>query len=174
MARDDSNDDSDASEQTAREQFGPLIPETIDSPEEYDPALVPDGFIPETAPNGRRFTTAAWDGGLSDLEAAPELYDTDAGAPAVLVYASIQAGAIAFEGKIVDSTGCSVTIEAADGTTRTVYEADADGRVDAVHGTTGTYVGRLCELRLTLAADDLNSTEAGDAEGLNSTQETSA
>jgi len=156
MARGDSGGNSDAPEQTARERFGPLIPETIDSPEEYDPALVPDGFIPETASDGRRLTTAAWDGGLSDLHAAPELYDTDTGAPAVLVYASVQAGAIAFEGEIVEREGHYIMLKAADGTTRTIYEADARGRVDAVHGDTGTYVGRLCELRLTLQMSPSN------------------
>jgi len=143
----------DPNSRTIREIYGPLIPETVDDPSDWDPSLAPDGFVPETAPDGRPLRTAAWDGGLSDLAVAPELYDTTPGAPVVLVYASIQAGAQVFEGDVVDGGANQFALATDDGTIRTVIRVDDAGREDAVHGDNGAYIGEMCELRLAPTED---------------------
>ena len=151
---------ADPNSRTIREIYGPLIPETVDDPSDWDPSLAPEGFIPKTAPNGRPFRTAAWDGGLSDLGVARSLYDTEPGAPVVLVYASIQAGAQMFEGQVIEASGRRLEVESGDGTTRTVYAADMAGRTDAVHDDGGAYIGKLCEVRLTPTEERLATEQA--------------
>lgn len=140
--------------------YGPILPYTVGEPSDWDPSLAPDGFIPETAPDGRPLRTAAWDGGLSDLAVAPELYDTTPGAPAVLVYASIQAGAQVFEGDVVDGDANRFTLATDDGTSRTIIRVDDAGREDAIHGDNGAYIGEMCELRLAPTEDQLAAEQA--------------
>ena len=142
--------------------YGPIMPELVDEPHEWDPALVPEGFYPEETGDGRPFRTAAWDGGFSDLEVARDLYDTTEGAPATVVYANHQdgAGAVAFTGIITDYTGHALTIEQDDGTTRAIYHVDPKGREDVVHSTDDRYMGDLCEIRLAPTREALATEQA--------------
>jgi len=158
MARSNSDDSyADPQSQTVRELYGPLIPAEVDGLSDWDPALAPEGFVPEAAPDGRPFHTAAWDGGLSDLRVAPDLYDTAPGAPVVLVYASVQGAAQVFSGEIVHTHGRRLKLEGEGGTTRTVHEADNAGRENAVHGDNGAYIGEMCEVRLVPTEERLDA-----------------
>ncbi|AAY24981.1 ORF 55 [Haloarcula hispanica virus SH1] len=159
MARDSQQPTADDSTetQTLRDVYGAVDMDDLEAREEYDPALLPDGAVPEEAPDGRDYHTAAWDGGVSDLEAADGPYSTEEGAPAVLVYVSNQGGVQVHEGEVVTCSGRVVTVEADDGTLRTAHAADIAGREEAVHNHAGAdsrFIGTMLEVRLVESWDD--------------------
>ncbi|AGC65574.1 putative capsid protein VP18 [Haloarcula hispanica virus PH1] len=159
MARESQSDDVTADEntQTLRDVYGAVDMDGLESREEYDPALLPDGAVPEEAPDGRDYHTAAWDGGMSDLEAAPGAYTSEEGQPAVLVYVSNRGGVQVHEGEIVTCSGRVLTVEADDGTIRTAHRADIAGRENAVHNHAGAdsrFIGTMLEVRLVESWDD--------------------
>ncbi|ALJ99710.1 putative VP18 [Haloarcula californiae icosahedral virus 1] len=161
MARDSQqpteDDSTETQTQTLRDVYGAIDLDDVEERRDYDPALLPDGAVPETADDGRDYHTAAWDGGVSDLEAADGPYTTEEGAPAVLVYVSNQGGVQVHEGEVVTCSGRVVTVEADDGTLRTAHAADIAGREEAVHNHAGAdsrHIGTMLEVRLVESWDD--------------------
>jgi len=159
MARESQADDSTETQtQTLRDVYGAVDMDGLEDRRDYDPALLPDDSgVPDEAPDGRDYHTAAWDGGVSDLEAADGPYSTEEGAPAVLVYASNQGGVQVHEGEVVTCSGRVVTVEADDGTLRTAHAADIAGRQEAVHNHAGAdsrFIGTMLEVRLVESWDD--------------------
>ena len=157
MDRSTRADDDSTETQTLRDVYGAIDLDDVEERRDYDPALLPDGAVPETAPDGRDYHTAAWDGGVSDLEAADGPYTTEEGAPAVLVYVSNQGGVQVHEGEVVTCSGRVVTVEADDGTLRTAHAADIAGRHEAVHNHAGAdsrHIGTMLEVRLVESWDD--------------------
>ncbi|AFD02323.1 VP18 [Haloarcula hispanica icosahedral virus 2] len=139
-----------------RDVYGAIDPAEVEDRGDWDPALEPEGLAPETAPDGREYTVAAWDGGVSDIRPDLDVFDLTAGAPAVLLYVSTQGGVQVHEGRLTaDATGRKVSIEDDDGTVRTAKAADMKGRSDAVQNDAGTHLGTMLDVRLTRPWDVL-------------------
>lgn len=136
--------------ETLRDVYGAIDPDDVEGREDWDPALEPEGLVPETAPDGREYHVAAWDGGVSDLDhPAPNVHDMTAGAPAVLVYLSNQGGVQVFEGELVNANDHEVKIRDERGKERTARAADMDGRQEAVEGSGGRHIGTMLDVRMT-------------------------
>ena len=135
--------------QTIRDVYGEIDADDVEERADWDPALEPEGLTPETAPDGRQYDVAAWDGGVSDLaDPAPEVHDMTDDAPAVLVYVSTQGGVQVHEGTLNRADARVVTVEADDGTVRTARYADMDGRPNAVENDDGRHLGTMLDVRL--------------------------
>lgn len=134
----------------------------VESAEDYDPSLIEDGELPETAPDGRDYFTAAWDGGISDLRPAINgpSYDTERGAPVVLVYLSnISGNPIVFEGSIerinAPERGNSATIEVAGHDGRRAVNMFSE-----VSNADGRELGELLEVKLVRTEETVEKLEA--------------
>lgn len=155
----ETNADADAQTETLRDVYGAINPDDVEAREDWDPALEPEGLVPETAVDGRKFTVAAWDGGVSDLEGLDDMniYDVREGAPAVVVYLSTHGGVQVFEGELTsDLSGYGRRVEVRDGDdVREVVNVDGQDRYEAVRTDTGRHVGTMLDVRLTRPWDTL-------------------
>jgi len=135
----------------------------VESAEDYDPSLIEDGELPETAPDGRDYFTAAWDGGISDLRPAINgpSYETERAAPVVLVYLSVYSGnPVVFEGEIerinAPERGSSATL--------TVRNEENERRsvnmFSEVSNDDGRSLGDLLEVKLVRTEETVEKLEA--------------